>query len=226
MFRYVVPIVFSIMSVSNIFSAEKTCEICFYELKPPSFGSFSISDNSIGILYELKNSDFIAKKKCICEFLKTKFIEGNKCYTGKLLKFYYMDNGSEFIMGNGSNGTAYLEGEINDEKSSEVAEIIDKSFNDGTDVNVYFYPHDLPNKTSKASKKDKANKTGGTSKIKTDKNNKPSKAKTGRTSKKTKDVGKGPVINHNNSNKDNQKKNSVNNNVKKKKSECCCCNKS
>lgn len=189
------------------------------------------------MLYELKNSDFIAKKNCICEFLKTKFIEENKCYTGKLLKFYYVNNRFESIMGDGSCGTAYLVGEINDEKSSEVAKIIDKSFNDGTDVNVYFYPHDLPNKTSKASKKDKADKTskaskiktdnsGGTSKIKTDKNNKSSKAKTGRTSKKTKDVGKGPVINHNNTNKDNQKKNSVNNNVKKKKSGCCCCNKS
>lgn len=235
MFKYIISIVFSIMSVSNIFSAEKTCKIYFYELNPPFLGSFSISDGLVGILYELKNSDFVEKKNCICEFLKKKFIEKYNGYSESLLKYYYIDNGSEFIMGNGSFGTGYLEGEINDERSSEVAEIIDKSFNDETSVKVYFYPHDLPDKTSKASKiktdktnktskKDKADNAGGTSKIKTDKDNKPSKAKTGRASKKTKDVGKGPVIDYKKVDKGNQKENTANN-VKNKN--CCrCCNKS
>lgn len=192
-------------------------------MNSPFFCTFSISDDLVGMLYELKSSDFVDEKNCICEFLKKKFIEKYNDYSESLLKFYYIDNGSECIMGNGSSGTAYLEGEINDERSSEVAEIIDKSFNDETDVKVYFYPHDLPDKTSKASKKDKADKTnkaskkdkadnaGGTSKIKNDKDNKPSKAKTGRASKKTKDVGKGPVIDYKKVDKGNQKENTANN---------------
>lgn len=210
MFRYVVQIVFSIMSVSNIFSAEKTYDINFFKLDATDNGSFHNTDG-IGLYYQLHDADLNAHKGVICKFLKEKLAETYKEYSDKLLKFYYVGNGYSSFMGKGSSDKEFLVGEINDEESTNVEEVIVKSPVEVNDpVEVYFYPHDLPDKA----------------KIKTDKNNKPSKAKTGRTSKKTKDVGKGPVINHNNSNKDNQKKNSVNNNVKKKKSRCCYCNKS
>lgn len=162
-------IVFVIVSVNNIFSAEKTCVVKFYKLADAVNNVFDcdsgkqVSDLSFNIKYK----DLLDNKNRIIEFLKNK-ISGK--FTNAEIKIYLFIGFDEnlrrfrelptFLPPKTSNT---LDKEIDATQENAVHTLINDAIQKDGALNVYFYPH-AKQQTPTGSKKKTSGENDGSKK--------------------------------------------------------------
>lgn len=139
MFTVIISIVFAIVSVSDIFSAEKKCDVYFYKLKDAVNNVFSVdrSEQVMGFKLTLGSNDLKANSGHVIEFLKSKIKE--KSYN-ELIKIYCLEGSRNGYFSNGLRKEKSLNIELTDDIISVLAaEFIKEEVDINGSIKVYFY---------------------------------------------------------------------------------------
>ena len=161
----VFQIVFVLVFVSNIFSADKTCKVKFYKLADAVNNVFD-RDNSrqvSDLMFDMKDKDLSDNKNRIIEFLKNK-ISGK--FTNAEIKIYLFISFDRTLRRLRELPTFLppktpntLDKEIDATQENGVHTLINDAIEKDGALNVYFYPH-AKQQDPTDSKKNNSNENG------------------------------------------------------------------